>query len=159
MVACSAMVESRARVTSQARPSHSAPLRPVAGMLLCRRPPPRPSFHLPKPPAPARSCRGPWLQMLVTVGGPPHFQEFRARLLQANLWRKRTTVYPALAALPKPGRTGICSQMGSVIDLFHTGGGDVGVDLGGAQVGVAEEFLDAAEVGSVVEEVGGEAVA
>ena len=49
--------------------------------------------------------------------------------------------------------------VGGVVDLFHSGGGDVGVDLGGAQVGVAKEFLDAAQVGSVVEEVGGEAVA
>ena len=36
---------------------------------------------------------------------------------------------------------------------------DVGVDLGGGDVGVAEHFLDDAEVGAVVEEVGGEAVA
>ena len=48
--------------------------------------------------------------------------------------------------------------MGGIIDLLHAGGGDVGVDLGGAEVGVAEELLDAAEVGAVVEEVGGEAV-
>ena len=36
---------------------------------------------------------------------------------------------------------------------------DVGVDLGGGDVGVAEHFLDDAEVGAVIEEVGGEAVA
>ncbi len=36
---------------------------------------------------------------------------------------------------------------------------DVGVDLGGGDIGVAEHFLDDAEVGAVVEEVGGEAVA
>ena len=36
---------------------------------------------------------------------------------------------------------------------------DVGVDLGGGDVGVAEHFLDDPEVGAVVEEVGGEAVA
>ena len=36
---------------------------------------------------------------------------------------------------------------------------DVGVDLGGGDVGVAEHFLDDAEVGAVVEEVGGEAMA
>ena len=49
--------------------------------------------------------------------------------------------------------------MGGVVDFFHALGGDVGVDLGGAEAGVAEEGLDAAEVGAVVEEVGGEAVA
>ena len=36
---------------------------------------------------------------------------------------------------------------------------DVGVDLGGGDVGVAEEFLDDAEVGAVLEQVGGEGVA
>ena len=36
---------------------------------------------------------------------------------------------------------------------------DVGVDLGGGEVGVAEEFLDGAEIVVVFEEVGGEAVA
>ena len=36
---------------------------------------------------------------------------------------------------------------------------DVGIDLGGGDVGVAEHFLDDAEVGAVVEEMGGEAVA
>ena len=34
--------------------------------------------------------------------------------------------------------------------------GDVGVDLGGADVGVAEHALDGAEVGTVHEQVGGE---
>lgn len=36
---------------------------------------------------------------------------------------------------------------------------EVGVDLGGGDVGVAEEFLDDAEVGPAFEEVGGEGVA
>ena len=35
----------------------------------------------------------------------------------------------------------------------------MGVDLGGADVGVAEEGLDGADVGTVHEEVGGEGVA
>jgi hypothetical protein len=37
--------------------------------------------------------------------------------------------------------------------------GDVGVDLRGGDVGVAEHGLDGAEVGAVLEQVGGEAVA
>lgn len=44
------------------------------------------------------------------------------------------------------------------VDFFEVGVGDVGVDLGGADVGVAEHGLDGAEVGAVHEEVGGEAV-
>jgi hypothetical protein len=36
---------------------------------------------------------------------------------------------------------------------------DVGVDLGGADVSVAEQFLDGADIGAALEEVGGEAVA
>lgn len=45
------------------------------------------------------------------------------------------------------------------VDGFHAVGVDVGVDLGGDDVGVAEEFLDDAEVGAAGEEVGGEGVA
>ncbi len=48
--------------------------------------------------------------------------------------------------------------MGGIVDLFEACGADVGVDLGGLETGMAEEFLDGAEVGAVVEEVGGEAV-
>jgi len=36
---------------------------------------------------------------------------------------------------------------------------DVGVDLSGGDIGVAEEFLDDSEVGAVFEKVGGEGVA
>ena len=44
------------------------------------------------------------------------------------------------------------------MDLFEVGVGDVGIDLSGADVGVAEHGLNGAEVGAVHEEVGGEAV-
>ena len=37
--------------------------------------------------------------------------------------------------------------------------GDVGVELGRRQIGVAEHLLDAAEVGAALEQVGGERVA
>lgn len=36
---------------------------------------------------------------------------------------------------------------------------DVGVDLGGGDVGMAKHFLDNAKIGAVIEEVSGEAVA
>ena len=36
---------------------------------------------------------------------------------------------------------------------------DVGVNLGGADVGVAEESLDGANVGAIHEEIGGERMA
>lgn len=45
------------------------------------------------------------------------------------------------------------------MDFAEVGVGDVGVDLGGGDVGVAEDGLDGAEVGAVHEEVGGEGVA
>ena len=45
------------------------------------------------------------------------------------------------------------------VDLFEMLVGDVGVDLGGGDVGVAEQGLDGAEVGAVHEKVGSEAVA
>lgn len=46
-----------------------------------------------------------------------------------------------------------------VVDFFEMLVGDVGVDLGGGDVGVAEHSLDGAEIGAVHEEVSGEAVA
>ena len=49
-------------------------------------------------------------------------------------------------------------RVGGVVNLLHAGGGDVGVNLGGAEVGVAEQFLDAAEICPVIEQMGGEAV-
>ena len=49
--------------------------------------------------------------------------------------------------------------MGPFVDLAEAGGADVGVDLRRYQALVAEQFLDAADVGAAVEQVGGEAVA
>jgi len=51
------------------------------------------------------------------------------------------------------------SRVGGVVGGFEAFGRDVGVDLCRRKAGVAEEGLDAAEIGTVVEEVGGEAVA
>ena len=51
------------------------------------------------------------------------------------------------------------SRVGGVVGGFQPFGGDVGVDLCRRKAGVSEEGLDAAEIGTVVEEVGGEAVA
>jgi uncharacterized protein (UPF0210 family) len=45
-----------------------------------------------------------------------------------------------------------------LVDVAEALAGDVGVDFGGADGGVAEEFLDDAQIGAVLEEVGGEAV-
>lgn len=42
------------------------------------------------------------------------------------------------------------------VGFAEVGVGDVGVDLGGGDVGVAEHALDGADVGAVHEEVGGE---
>ena len=45
-----------------------------------------------------------------------------------------------------------------VVDFLHSLHGNVGVDLSSGEAGMTEEFLHGAEVGPVVEEVGGEAV-
>ena len=45
--------------------------------------------------------------------------------------------------------------MGGVVGALEAFGGQVGIDLGGDQVGVAEQFLDAAQVRAGVEQVGG----
>lgn len=44
------------------------------------------------------------------------------------------------------------------VDLTQTGGADVRVDLGGGQAFVSEQFLDASDIRSPVEQVGGEGV-
>ena len=49
--------------------------------------------------------------------------------------------------------------MGLVIDLLHAFGGDVGVNLRGGKTAMAKQFLHAAQVSAVVEQMGGEAVA
>ena len=49
--------------------------------------------------------------------------------------------------------------MRAVVDLDHFFHRDLGVDLGGREAGVAEEFLDVAEVGALIEQVRGECVA
>ena len=45
-----------------------------------------------------------------------------------------------------------------VVGLFEAVGGEVGVDLGGDEVFVPEQFLHAAQIGAAVEQMGGEAV-
>ncbi len=45
------------------------------------------------------------------------------------------------------------------MDFFEVGVGDVGVDLGGGDVGVAEHGLDGAEIGAIHKEVGGKTMA
>jgi hypothetical protein len=49
--------------------------------------------------------------------------------------------------------------MSLVVDLSQPATGDVSVDLGGAEAGVAEQFLHCPKVGSSFEEMGGEGVA
>ena len=44
------------------------------------------------------------------------------------------------------------------MDFAQAGCRHMGIDLGGADAGVAEELLDDAQVGSVVKQVGGEAM-
>ncbi len=46
-----------------------------------------------------------------------------------------------------------------LVDFFEVLVGDMGVDLGGGDVGVAEHGLDGAEVSAVHKEIGGEAMA
>ena len=48
--------------------------------------------------------------------------------------------------------------MGAIIDGQQPGGVDVGIALGRRQRGMAQEFLDRAQIAAAGEEVGGEAV-
>ena len=49
--------------------------------------------------------------------------------------------------------------MSGGVGLLEAFGGEMGVDLGGDEVGVAEQFLDAAKIGPRIKHVGGKAVA
>ena len=46
-----------------------------------------------------------------------------------------------------------------LVDFAQTTAGDMSIDFGGADTGVAKQFLDDAQIGSVLQEVSGEAVA
>ncbi len=64
-----------------------------------------------------------------------------------------------LTAVQDASRLMSASGVKFAVDFAQTITGDVGVNFGGADVGMAEEFLDDAEVGTVLQKVGGEAVA
>jgi len=51
------------------------------------------------------------------------------------------------------------SGMKFPVDFAQAAAGDVGIDFGGADAGVTEQFLDDAQVGAMFQEVRGEAVA
>ena len=53
----------------------------------------------------------------------------------------------------------LSTRMGGIVGFFEALDGDVSVDLRGGEVGVAEEFLDAAEIGAAIEEMRGVTVA
>src|SRR4051812_18539812 len=50
------------------------------------------------------------------------------------------------------------SGVGLLVDFFEVFGTDVGVNLGGGNIPVAEHFLDAAQIAPPVQQVGGEGV-
>ncbi len=47
----------------------------------------------------------------------------------------------------------------TVVDFFEVGVGDMGVNLGSGDVGMAEHSLDRSQIGAIHEEVGGETMA
>ena len=53
----------------------------------------------------------------------------------------------------------LCPRMGFLISGPEFFSGKVGIDLGGGEVCVSQKFLNASEVGALVEHVSGEAVA
>ena len=59
-----------------------------------------------------------------------------------------------VCALPE-----LSAGMSGVVGFFEPFDGDVGVNLRGGEVGVTEEFLDAAEIGAAIEEMRGVTVA
>ena len=57
-----------------------------------------------------------------------------------------------LSPIPRP-------RVGLVVDFPQPPPGDVGVDLGGAQAGVPEQFLDGPQISACLQEMSGEGVA
>lgn len=49
--------------------------------------------------------------------------------------------------------------MGFVVGLFHALHGDMGVNLRRRQVNVAEQCLDASQIGPIIQKMGGKAMA
>ena len=66
---------------------------------------------------------------------------------------------PSLTRRGRLSPVPLCPRMKLPVGFLLAGDADVGVDLGRADVRMAEEFLDRAEVRAVIEEVGGETVA
>jgi len=56
-------------------------------------------------------------------------------------------------------RAGLAAGMMEAVNGFESSQCEVGVDLGGGDIGVAKEYLDAAEVCAVLNHVGGATVA
>ena len=58
----------------------------------------------------------------------------------------------------RPAALGLWARVVLAVDVAQAGGGDVGVNLCGADAYMAEEFLDDTQVGAMVQQMGGEAV-
>ena len=71
----------------------------------------------------------------------------------------RAVLLPLGAAMSRSERPRQARGMRDPVALFEALGGDVRVDLRGSEAGVAEKFLDRAEVGAAVEQVGRRRVA
>ncbi len=70
-----------------------------------------------------------------------------SRLLKAGYIRARLAAMPVLAP-----------RMVLGVELLEPLPGDVGIDLGGGEVAVAEQHLHYPQVGAVIEQMGGEGV-
>lgn len=74
-------------------------------------------------------------------------------------WSLRAWFVARLVTSPCRRRAlGLWARVEAAVNVAKTVGGDVGVDFGGGDGGVAEKFLDDAEISAVFEQVSGEAV-
>src|SRR6185369_14201536 len=72
----------------------------------------------------------------------------------ASLRMKPSTILPKLMTLLSRDAPG--AGMGVAIDLAQPHGIDIGVTLRGAERGVAQQFLDAAQIAARTQQMGGE---
>ena len=77
----------------------------------------------------------------------------------ADLWLLFARAHVHSLGVRADKRGWLPSRVKAFVDFAEAVAGNVGVDLGGADVGVAQQFLNNAQVGAMLEEMGGEAVA
>ena len=117
----------------------------------------RPRSSRPRPPAPARRAA----PAGASARRAPRAHSIRRPSSSGSSWRQTvsTSGSSGIPATDAAMLTQVARGMGLEVDILQLLAGEVGVHLGGRDVGVAEHLLHGAQVAAAGEQVGGEAVA